>query len=310
MTRPIAILTSDLHVSLKPPRIRCDEPDWMKAQVRMLQEISEVADRHNCPVLCAGDVFDRWDSPAELINMMIRHAPNMVCVPGHHDMPFHDPNEMDKSAYQTLVEAGKIIDVPAGTTYITKGCRLAVTGFPWGTDLQPCHRHEAGVFQVALIHKYVWLDSRTGYPGVSEDSRLTNIKESLEGYDLALFGDNHKAFYVLDPKTGLRVYNHGNMQRRTVEEALTIPRYGVLYENGIVDQVLLRSAKKDKISLPSEKEETTEDDMEAIQDFIKQLRHSVDSRFDFQDAIMRYIYEHKPSKAVVTVLKRAIRKGD
>ena len=71
-TRVIAILCADVHLSLNPPVWRSNEPDWFAAMKRPLDEIKELQKKnHDCPVFCAGDIFHKWDSPAELINWAI-----------------------------------------------------------------------------------------------------------------------------------------------------------------------------------------------------------------------------------------------
>ena len=58
----IAILCSDVHLSDKPPVARSTEPNWMKAQEHVLVQVNDLAKTYSCPVVCAGDIFDKWDS--------------------------------------------------------------------------------------------------------------------------------------------------------------------------------------------------------------------------------------------------------
>ncbi len=79
----LAILCSDLHLSLKHPLIRIKEPDWMQAQKRVLLQITAIATKYQAPVVFAGDLFDRWDSPAELITFALSYLPDpFYAIPG------------------------------------------------------------------------------------------------------------------------------------------------------------------------------------------------------------------------------------
>src|SRR5688572_18895632 len=97
---PIAILCADLHLTLRPPLCRADK-NWMLTQrdyllqIRKLQEPAHLKNHLEAtakiPVICAGDIFDRWNPPPELVNFALRFLPNgMICVPGQHDLPNHN----------------------------------------------------------------------------------------------------------------------------------------------------------------------------------------------------------------------------
>ena len=105
----IAILCSDLHLSLTKPACRADK-DWMEVQAHYLKQLEDTAG--NLPIFCAGDIFDRWNAPPELINFALRNLPDdMLCVPGQHDLPNHRLDEKHRSGYGVLSNAGKIEDL-------------------------------------------------------------------------------------------------------------------------------------------------------------------------------------------------------
>ena len=114
----IALLVGDIHLSAKAPLCRAKEPDWFEAMARPLMELVDLQKQIGKesdgipPILCAGDVFDRWNSPPELINFALEYLPpQMYSIPGQHDLPNHNYNEIDRSAYWTLVAANKITNV-------------------------------------------------------------------------------------------------------------------------------------------------------------------------------------------------------
>jgi hypothetical protein len=192
---------------------------------RSLDQLGGVADRLGVPIICAGDIFDRWNSPPELVNFAIRNLPDMWAVPGQHDLPLHRMDLVHKSAYDTLVLAEKITTIPA--VGVTISDDLTAYGFGWGEEItQPCGSHGVGL---AVVHRFIWTGSY-GYPGAPEDSHLKQINKKLEGYDAAVFGDNHKGF-----KIG-RLLNCGTFFRRKSDEIDYRPAVGILYSSGEIER--------------------------------------------------------------------------
>lgn len=75
--KTIAILCSDLHFSSVPPVARSSEPSWFDAMKRQIDELKRVQEKHHCPIIVAGDVFDRWRETPELVNFLIDNLPQM-----------------------------------------------------------------------------------------------------------------------------------------------------------------------------------------------------------------------------------------
>lgn len=106
----MAVLCGDLHLSEKAPVARWREKDeWYGAMARALDELSELSRSYASPIICAGDVFDRWKASPALIHFALTNLPvDMHCIPGQHDLPYHSLENMNESAYGVLVKAGKI----------------------------------------------------------------------------------------------------------------------------------------------------------------------------------------------------------
>ena len=52
---------------------------------RSLEQIRDLQKEFDCPVICAGDIFDKWNSPPELINFAYDNLPEIYAIPGQHD---------------------------------------------------------------------------------------------------------------------------------------------------------------------------------------------------------------------------------
>ena len=199
-----AILLSDLHLSFKAPKWRSVEPYWFGAMKRPLDEVRLLQSKYQCPVIGAGDIFNRWfanDSKGapELINFALEFLPDMIAIPGQHDLPLHNYNDIKKSAYWTLVQAGKITNL---LPFTHKDFSLTINniilyGFPFGSPIQPLVRkaNTLGKIHVAVVHQYVWIDEHS-FPKALRKDKIKGKRKEWKGYDAIVYGDNHKGFAV------------------------------------------------------------------------------------------------------------------
>jgi DNA repair exonuclease SbcCD nuclease subunit len=290
-SEPIAILCSDIHLSLRQPACRAD--DWLSVQKDYLGQVKSLActvkerwlgnkntTGRPVPVLCAGDIFDRWNPPPELIRFALEHLPDgMICVPGQHDLPEHRFDQIHRSAYGCLREAGKIrcaathrrSEVPS-RSHIWLEENWAVYGFAWGEPVEPPLQDKS----IALVHQYVWTIGAS-YPGAPEDSHLANFMKLLRRYKAAAFGDNHKGF-LKRLKTGTTVLNCGGFIRRKSDELDYRPSVGILHADGSIKLHHL-DTRKDEFRTPEEMAEVAEADMAGFVDELSRLgEHDMDFR--------------------------------
>jgi len=74
-----AILTSDWHIRDTPPEAW--KGDYLKAQSEAVKFVSDLQEEHDCPVLIAGDIFDKWNPSHELVSW-IHFSPNTKNITG------------------------------------------------------------------------------------------------------------------------------------------------------------------------------------------------------------------------------------
>lgn len=289
--RVIGINISDLHLSLNAPASRADE-DWLEAMRRPLRQISDLQKEHGCPVFCNGDVFDRWNAPAELINFALAELPFMSAVPGQHDLPYHRYEDIKRSSYWTLVEAGRIKNLIPGEPFHASD-ELTLWGWPWGIDVGPPRTHTFGGLNVAVIHSYIWTQGHS-YPGAPEEKRLKAWIPKLDGYDVACYGDNHKGFSA--KKGGLTVFNCGGMMRRKSDEKDYRPQFGVLMSDGSLVPTPFDISHD--VLLPGKPKGETPDYSADLGQFIDSLRTLGESTVDFIEAVNQEIARTKINKGV------------
>jgi DNA repair exonuclease SbcCD nuclease subunit len=299
-----AIFVSDLHLSATAPLARAAEPDWFAAQQRPLDEIRRLVEiNDDAPVLYAGDIFDRWNASAETINFALEHLPHGYAVPGQHDLPNHNYNEIERSAYWTLVAAGHIHNVHPDAPVQVKTNRgevLEIHGFPWGVEPVPILSSDYEKICIALCHKYIWIPG-CEYEGASDAGLVSGLQ--LGGWDAVAFGDNHCGF---DASThhGVPIINCGGMMRRRINEMEYRPSCGLLHEDGTISRHYFDTTQ-DVFAKYTENETIVERILDASQ-FVAGLR-DLDSgeALDFLLAVRRWLEENKAAPLVADYVRRA-----
>ena len=299
----VAILISDLHLSTCPPA-RSAEPDWFDAMGRMLDQIKEIQNQYNCCVLCAGDVFDRHDAKPSLVNWAIENLPEMIAIPGQHDLPYHSLDKLEESAFWTLVQANIITPVGVDNTpCIRLACtNITVWGFPWGQKLTPMLKlNEVETnprdINVALVHSYVWVNKHR-YPGAPGYQNVVEWKERLAGWDVVVFGDNHQGFAC--QVEGTSVINCGCLIPRKSDERDYKIKVGLIRDDGTVWRRQLDTTRDKWLDLPGEEKSIPSNP--GMVEFIEDLNTLSSDSLDFRDAVIRYMEENSTAASTKQVL--------
>ena len=101
---PTAILTSDWHLREDTPICRTD--DYWNAQWKKVNFISKLQEKYDCPVIHAGDLFDKWKPSPWLLSTTISILPKkFYTIFGQHDLPQHSLDLEHKSGINTLRQA-------------------------------------------------------------------------------------------------------------------------------------------------------------------------------------------------------------
>lgn len=231
------VLCSDIHLSHTPPVSRSDEPNWYKAMHRPLSQLLDLTRQHDCPLVIAGDIFDRWhaNQTPELINFALKifgKFKAIYAIPGQHDLPYHRMDQKKRSAYYTLSILPNFFDLSDiksnQALFVRDWC---LWPFPWGEPIIPCPSPSGR--DLAILHAYIWIEG-CAYPGVGKQSELPMMLRNLEGYSAAVFGDNHKGFLCGD------IVNTGTLMRRTSDEVDYLPFVGLLHSNGRIEKHYLK----------------------------------------------------------------------
>lgn len=281
---PLAIFFSDLHLSLTPPVCRQDK-DWLAVQAGYLEQVKALAG--SAPIICAGDIFDRWNAPAELIHFALEHLPDgLICVPGQHDLPNHRTDLMHRSAYGVLKASKKIEDLSDQEWLIPLGHKIILYGFGWEQEIIPPSNPSTAPFHIAVVHRYVWTEQKC-YPDAPPANHVNAMRKALKGYHAAFFGDNHKGFAA--QAGNCQLVNCGGFIRRKSDEVRYRPRAWVLEADGSIIPHALDTTEDVFAAQAEEKEH----DLPDMQKFLEELTALGEEGVDFRKEVKRYLTAHK-----------------
>lgn len=232
-----AVLVSDLHLTDSTPVSRID--NYQAAQIKKLQFLQKLSEENNnCPILCAGDVFDYWKASPWLCSMAYEYLPeNFICIPGQHDLPGHSLQEYERSALGLLEKAKRIIVLKEGVLELDED--MYVQGIPFG-QLSNFHPSQVNgpKRKILMFHELVWPG---GPPTWNKNSKTLTSDRVLDDFgqyfDVILTGDNHQNF-VKENEEGELLVNPGSMMRITADQEDHIPRCYLYYaDSGTIEAI-------------------------------------------------------------------------
>lgn len=309
--KPTAILTADIHLREDTPRNRTD--NYFAAQAKKIQFINDLQKHFEIPILDAGDLLHKWNSSPYLEAWALKNLPeDMITIPGTHELPSHNINNLEKSSLNVLYVANKIHikndDIEPDRNEYCRACLwqnkvpYTLLGFHWGYSLDYINtitnmieRQEKELF-VCIIHRMV-IDEELKY---EDNTALTGhvLLRKLKDFDLIVSGHNHKPF-VIKHKNQLLV-NPGSMMRMTKSQIDHKPRVYLWYaETNEVEPVFL-PIEKDVFAIKRIEEE--EHRNEYLESYILALNDKYEVTLSFKKNLENYFEKNKTRKPVKDIV--------
>jgi len=301
-----AVICSDIHLRDDVPKCRTDE-DYFQVQLNKVGIISSLAMSYDCPVLCAGDVFDFWKPSPWLLNQAIQKMKEAVwvAIPGQHDLPRHNLSLIEKSGIFNLDLAMRnfhLITNPFQTYRMArKEGEIDVWGFPWGMDLTMekggnLHPSEEtdGRLRVAVVHKLCW-KGKPPFPGAPEDGNEEVFFRTLPWADLIVTGDNHRDF--VSHRDGRILVNPGAMMRMKADEGDREPAV-YLWRPGALEEIEKVRIPVDPEAVSREHIERKKDRDDRIDAFVARLNQEYDVEVDFRENLKRHFETNRIPKLI------------
>ena len=235
---PTAILTADIHLTEARPVSRVD--DYLMAQYIKLAWLQGLQEKYGCPVWDAGDVFDYWKASPWLSSRAFAMMPEMITIPGNHDLPEHAIKLFEKSALYHLSHTRpdiRVLGIPCeGMADIyQKGEEYVVVGLPYGQlekfDMDALFNHpdfpEGVETYVLLVHEFIWPGKTPPWKGAGGYSAQDILERFSHYFDLIVTGDNHQSF--VESRGSVLLVNPGAMMRDDAGTVNDRPRAYLYY---------------------------------------------------------------------------------
>jgi len=283
-----AILTADWHLRESTPTCRTD--DFEEAQWAKVKQVSELQQKHGCPILHAGDLFDHWKPSPRLLSLASENMPDdFISVYGNHDLPQHSLDLVHKSGLYNLIINGKVERLEYA------GERIDV-----GFDNSWFHIKERSIL---LTHVYTYT-GKVPFPGAESEPTGNWLLDEHPDFDLIVTGDNHIPFVCKEDERYL--VNPGSLTRQKSDQIDHRPR------------VYLYNARKNKIKkhyldVPDGEEvisrvhiEKKEERDERISAFVERLGTEWEADLDFEENLNRFIKENDISEETEEICFKAL----
>lgn len=214
----------DVHLRRDTPVCRTD--DFLSAQFKKLSFIKSLQKKHDCPILCSGDLFNKAIPSLYFMGLIYLALPNnFYTIYGNHDLPNHSLKEAEKCGVYHLAMIRKL-NLLSGTHFGQKP--------------------EKPTFEIKGKKILVWhvmtYKTELPYPGCKAP-KARSILHKYPEYDLILTGDNHQPF--IQKYSGRLLVNPGSMMRQEADQMDYKPAVWLWYANtNTVEPVYLPIDKK------------------------------------------------------------------
>lgn len=285
-----AIFTADNHFRLTKP-VAWKE-GYLEEQWGSLLFIEALAEQYGVDIYCAGDFFDKWSVPPELLSQLIKRMHRRWhVIYGDHDIPSKNLKFVNKSALYTLWTAGKVNIVTGGNGVDKNDHKL------------PKHQQCSAIIggrKVLLWHVLTW-KNELPYPGCENKSAKQLLKRYPQ-FDCIVTGDNHKPF--VQKYQGRILVNCGSMMRISADQIDYKPAVW-LYDakKNDVEPCYLPIAKN---VISREHIDTKNKINERIEAFVSSLDKDIDIEMSFEKNLELFMKKNKTKKGVKNIINKYV----
>jgi len=302
MNSATAILVGDLHLMDRQPQCRTD--DFWKAQEKKILWLRKLQEKHQCPVLCAGDVFDKWNSSLELVGWAIRNLPYMYTIYGQHDLPQHNLSLAHRSAVNVVQSANRIFISNKGKRY-SPFDNFELYGYnygqPYKSEQLKTIRKSNNIKRKIAVRHIMTYSPKLGkpFPDCTSDNARVLLKKMKE-FDLILTGDNHQAFVLVDGPNERLLVNPGSFTRISADQIDHKPRVYLWWAEH--NQIRAEFVPIEEGVVTREHIEIKQEKDRRIEVFIKKLNEQMEIGLSFEENMNRFFNKNKVKQGIVDLI--------
>lgn len=308
--KPTAIITADIGLQEGQPICRLDS-HW-EAQARKILWLKKLQEKHGCPILDGGDLFEVWKSSPNLERWALQNLPDGICtIPGNHDLKAHNIQLYEQGSLAVLEAAEKITVISKLHTLplIHSSGKFTIVGFPWGVPVCGFDKEKAkrdldikGPI-IALVHAMTYV-GRSPFPGCKDPGALSLLKK-MSGFDLIIIGHNHKPFIV--EHEGRKLISPGSLTRTTADQADYKPCVYLWYAEDNSIEAIPVPIEADVIS--REHIDVVENKEARISAFVERLGGEFEVSLSFKNNLQNFFGKNRVRKAVQDLVWGAVDTG-
>lgn len=292
-----AIISGDWHLMEEERTPPCRLDSIWEAQWNKVHQIEKLQEKHECPVVLSGDMFDHWKASPNLINACFAYFPKQIqTIIGNHDLAQHSIGLLHKTGIEILFRS-KLIDP-------------IINGGHWGVELDPLYPlrlrdYTTGKMankKAIILHTMTWKD-KLPYPGC-EDPQCNKLFTLFPEADLIITGHNHKTFTAKKGKQLL--INPGSLTRHDADQMDHKPCVFLWYaEDNSFD---IHYLKINENAMSREHIEDRKRKEKQVNDFMEKLQGSWKVSLSFEENIERALEKNKVPQGIKEIILKWIDK--
>ena len=257
----------------------------------MVDFIFKLQKKYNCPVIHAGDLFDKWKPSPWLLRMAIEHIPDQFCtIFGQHDLPQHSLDLVSKCGTLVLHSAKKLI--------ILDQCH-------WGQSpsKQSNVNHILNIPKEILVWHHMTYQKKP-FPGVS-GGFAAGILRKYPQYDLICCGDNHQSF--VEEYEGRLLVNPGSMMRMDADQIDFKPSVYLWFaEDNTVQRIYLPIVEG---VISREHLDIKEQRNERIDAFVSKLNDEYQAEMSFEENLESFFNINNVREPIKEIIYKSLENG-
>lgn len=289
------IATADWHLTGRKPRIRTDP--YPETQLKKVEYICKVAnEKVYCPIIIAGDIFDKPSYPISLLNKLIsilKSVENGVYVVyGQHDLFYHNP-DLAKTPLGTLFASEAVF--PIKDLVVVPRWK----GFNFGEEITPIENKQ--VFMTA--HFPVTQYDPPFY--MPDALSAKDFMDKHPSWKVIITGDYH-THHITKTKNRMLI-NPGPICRSSKDKMNFKPSFTIFDPNILETEVIPIPIEEKVFDLDL----ADKDDVVSYREDIRELAKSIKSKTvgkKFKDVLDEVVLAMKTKKSVRVRISQVMEK--
>jgi len=282
------IITADWHLRSQRPRCRLDD-NWLETQWNALGQIIDYANEYEADVIVIGDIFHSTNETTnEVIGLvqevalhLERFGKSLYILAGNHDLPQHNLDNINRSAFQILLNSKNINHLDQLDIWRSDECnKMKISASNFGA---------ADILNTEIVFKHILcFPENERIPPNDKIVKPSELFAQFENAKYIFTGDYHRQFVYTKGKKK-KLINPGCLLRQAADMMDYEPSVTLIsFEDGELEYQILQIPDDERMVTDEylEKEEMRNSRIEA---FIERIKENEQVTFDFIENVHNLI---------------------